>query len=60
MRLIEDINRNGKWDTGSYLNRRQAERVLFLVFSNDETVLEVKSNREHEQTIDAGMLFDKK
>jgi uncharacterized protein (DUF2141 family) len=59
IRLIEDINRNGKWDTGSYLNGRQAERVLYLVFSNDETVLELKSNREHEQTIDASILFDK-
>jgi hypothetical protein len=57
IRLIEDINRNGKWDTGNYLSRKQAERVLYLVFSNDETVLEVKSNREHEQTIDAGMLY---
>jgi uncharacterized protein (DUF2141 family) len=60
VRVIEDINRNGKWDTGSYLNKRQAERVLFLVFSNDETVLEVKSNHEHEQTVDADMLFNKK
>jgi uncharacterized protein (DUF2141 family) len=60
IRVVEDINRNGKWDTGSYLNGRQAERVLYLVFSNDEMVLEVKSNREHEQTIDASMLFNKK
>ncbi|MDR1169269.1 MAG: Ig-like domain-containing protein [Prevotellaceae bacterium] len=59
IRLIEDINRNGKWDTGSYLGKKQAERVVFLVFSTGETFLEIKTNREDEQTIDASVLFDK-
>ncbi|MDR2383265.1 MAG: DUF2141 domain-containing protein [Prevotellaceae bacterium] len=59
VRVIEDINRNGKWDTGSYLEKRQAERVLFLVFSTGETLLDIKTNREDEQTIDASMLFVK-
>lgn len=57
IRVIEDLNKNGKWDAGSYLNKRQAERVLFLTFTNDDNVLEIKSNWEHEQTIDANMLF---
>jgi hypothetical protein len=57
IRVIEDLNKNGKWDTGSYLNKRQAERVLYLIFTNDKDILEVKSNWEHEQTIDANMLF---
>jgi hypothetical protein len=60
IRLIEDINRNGKWDTGSYLGKKQAERVLFLVFSTGEDLLEIKTNREDEQTIDANMLFNDK
>jgi uncharacterized protein (DUF2141 family) len=59
IRLIEDINRNGKWDTGSYLNKKQPERVMFLIFSTGENLLEIKINREDEQTIDANMLFDK-
>jgi uncharacterized protein (DUF2141 family) len=59
VRVIEDLNRNGKWDTGSYLDKRQAERVLFLVFSTGETLLDIKTNREDEQTIDANMLFVK-
>jgi hypothetical protein len=59
IRLIEDINRNGKWDTGSYLGKRQAERVIYLVFSTGETFLEIKNNREDEQTIDASILFNK-
>ncbi|MDR2286349.1 MAG: Ig-like domain-containing protein [Prevotellaceae bacterium] len=59
VRLIEDINRNGKWDSGSYLGKKQPERVLYLVFSTGETVLEIKTNREDEQTIDASTLFEK-
>jgi uncharacterized protein (DUF2141 family) len=59
IRLIEDANRNGKWDTGSYLGKKQAERVAFLIFSTGETVLEIKSSWEHEQTIDANSLFNK-
>jgi uncharacterized protein (DUF2141 family) len=57
VRVIEDLNRNGKWDTGSYLSKKQAERVLFLVFSTGETLLEIRTNREDEQTVDANMLF---
>jgi uncharacterized protein (DUF2141 family) len=57
IRLIEDLNRNGKWDTGSYLGKKQAERVLYIVFSTGETLLEIRTNREDEQTIDANMLF---
>jgi uncharacterized protein (DUF2141 family) len=59
IRLIEDLNRNGKWDTGNYMDRKQPERVLFIVFSTEETSLEIKTNREDEQTIDASILFDK-
>lgn len=59
IRVIEDLNKNGKWDTGSYLGKKQAERVLYLLFSTNETILEIKSNWEHEQTIDANMLFTK-
>jgi hypothetical protein len=55
--VIEDLNRNGKWDTGSYLGKKQAERVLFIVFSTVETLLEIKTIREDEQTVDANILF---
>jgi uncharacterized protein (DUF2141 family) len=59
IRLIEDVNRNGTWDTGSYLSKKQAERVLFLMFSTGETLLDIKTSREYEQTIDASTLFEK-
>jgi uncharacterized protein (DUF2141 family) len=57
IRVIEDINRNGRWDTGNYLGRRQAERVVFIVFSTGDALFEIKPNREDEQTIDANKLF---
>jgi uncharacterized protein (DUF2141 family) len=60
IKVIEDVNRNGKWDTGSYLGKKQAERVAFIVFSTGEDLLEIKTNREDEQTIDANMFFIKK
>jgi hypothetical protein len=58
IKVIEDLNRNGKWDTGSYLGKKQAERVAFIIFSTDEDLLEIKTNREDEQTIDANMFFN--
>jgi hypothetical protein len=57
IKVIEDLNRNGKWDTGSYLGKKQAERVVFIVFSTGEDLLEIKTNREDEQTVDASMFF---
>jgi uncharacterized protein (DUF2141 family) len=60
IKVIEDLNRNGKWDTGSYLGKKQAERVAFIIFSTGEDLLEIKTNREDEQTIDANMFFGNK
>jgi hypothetical protein len=28
--LIGDVNRNGRWDAGSYREKRQAETVYYL------------------------------
>ena len=30
MRIIYDKNDNGKWDTGSYLNQKQAEEIIYF------------------------------
>ena len=30
MRIIYDENDNGKWDTGSYLNQKQAEEIIYF------------------------------
>jgi hypothetical protein len=31
LRMIEDVNENKKWDTGSYPEKRQPEKVFYLV-----------------------------
>ncbi|MDR0560710.1 MAG: Ig-like domain-containing protein [Prevotellaceae bacterium] len=59
IRLIEDENGNGKWDTGNYLDKKQPERVEFMTFSNGEDMIEIKSNWEHEQILDATEFFRK-
>ena len=30
IRYVKDTNKNGKWDTGSYLQKRQPEEVIYL------------------------------
>lgn len=45
IRFIFDQNSNGKWDTGSYLQKRQPERVLYY-----PQAIEVRANWELEQS----------
>lgn len=45
IRVIYDSNENGEWDTGSYLNKKQAEKVSYY-----PEVIEVRANWELEQT----------
>lgn len=44
VRVIFDDNGNGKWDTGSYLKKRQPERISYY-----PDVIEVRANWELEQ-----------
>jgi len=41
--LIEDQNRNGKWDTGDYELKIQAEEVRFF-----KETIETKANWSHD------------
>lgn len=43
VKFIHDTNRNGKWDTGKYLEHRQPERVEFLPKD-----VKVRSNWDHD------------
>jgi len=43
IKIIHDTNKNGKWDTGKYLEKRQPESVEKLPVS-----IEVRSNWDHE------------
>ena len=36
IKIIEDLNRNGRWDSGNYEQKQQPERVLF--FSHPITI----------------------
>lgn len=47
VKVIYDRNTNGKWDTGSYQDKAQPERVAYI-----NEVLKVKSNWEKEITWD--------
>jgi len=45
LRVIFDINQNRRWDTGSYLNKIQPERVSYY-----PTVIEMRPNWEGDET----------
>ncbi len=56
-RVIEDMNSNGKWDTGNVVERRQPERAEMYVSAEGEEVFATKANWEIEFSIDMNKLF---
>ncbi|MBQ7342528.1 MAG: Ig-like domain-containing protein [Alistipes sp.] len=57
MRLIEDANGNGKWDSGNVVERRQPERSELYVNENGEDTFVTKANWEMELAMDMNKLF---
>jgi len=57
IRITEDGNRNSIVDTGSLLEHRQPEKVVFLDFSGSE-YLNIPASVELSQSFDAGALFE--
>lgn len=55
--VLEDMNGNGKWDTGNLIERRQPERTEPYVDEMGEEVMEVKSNWEVEITANMNNIF---
>jgi len=47
IRLIEDANKNGKWDSGDVYEKRQAERIWYL-----DRTFSIRANWEQNETID--------
>ncbi|WP_258929632.1 hypothetical protein [Flavobacterium davisii] len=47
VRIIYDLNNNGQWDAGSFLENRQPEEVFQF-----PTVLDVRANWDVNQEID--------
>ena len=58
IRITDDGNRNSIVDTGSLLERRQPETVIYVTF-DDKDLLDIPASSEVEQTIDVKALFDK-
>ena len=57
IRVMEDKNRNGKWDTGNVVELRQPERTELYADEEGETLFATKANWEIELTIDMDRLF---
>ncbi|MCK9254285.1 MAG: hypothetical protein GX793_08795 [Bacteroidales bacterium] len=43
VKIIEDLNTNARWDTGNYMEKKQAEKVYFLPVE-----YEIRANWSHE------------
>ena len=59
IRIMQDRNRNGIYDMGNLLERRQPERVLIFESEPGKRVLEIPERSEVEQPIDIQALFNK-
>ena len=57
IRITEDGNRNSIVDTGSLLEHRQPEAVVFLEVAGD-TYIRIPSSTELSQSVDVGALFN--
>ena len=57
LRVVEDINANGKWDTGDMVLMRQPERTEIYKNENDEELFTTKENWEFELDVDMNKLF---
>ena len=57
IRVIEDMNGNGRWDSGNLVARRQPERAEMYVNAEGESTFATKKNWEVELDIDMNTLF---
>lgn len=56
-RIIEDLNGNGKWDTGNVVERRQPERAEIYANDQGEDTFATKTNWESEFPMDMNRIF---
>lgn len=57
LHVLEDMNGNGQWDTGSVIERRQPERIEIYGADNSTDILTVKLNWEVDVDVDMNTLF---
>ncbi len=55
-KMIQDINKNGKWDSGNLIQRRQSELTKVVTWDNKSEVA-TKANWEIDLVIDPAKLF---
>ncbi len=57
LRVIQDLNNNGKWDAGNLIKRKQSERARRYQSEKGEMTIETKVNWEVEVTVDTKAMF---
>ena len=57
MRVVEDVNANGRWDSGNLVERFQPERAEMYTDMRGETKIPTKENWEVEVTLDMEKIF---
>ena len=57
IRVIEDMNDNGKWDTGNMIERRQPERAEFYVGPTGTQIIPTRINWEVDVNLDMANIF---
>ncbi len=57
VRVVEDTNANGKWDTGNVVERHQPERTELYMNEEGENLFPTKANWEIELAINVDQLF---
>ena len=57
MRIIEDLNGNGEWDSGNLVERRQSERAEFYKNDEQEELFTTKTGWEFDLTLDMNDIF---
>jgi hypothetical protein len=57
MRITEDLNGNGKWDSGDVIARRQPERVETYTSESGDKAVPTRANWEVNLTMDMNKMF---
>lgn len=57
IRIIEDMNHNGKWDGGNMVEHRQSERSEFYKDANGEEMFTAKTGWEFDISLDMATIF---
>ena len=57
LRVVEDMNDNGKWDTGDMVLMRQPERTEIFKNEDGQEVITTKENWEFDLEVDMDVLF---